>query len=68
MKRILLVAALLFLSLADAGWAALAKLIRQETRLAAGGEKVVVCVYAAGDREIERVYPMGNFCPQYADV
>jgi hypothetical protein len=28
----------------------------------------LVCIYAAADREVERVYPVDNFCPQYSEV
>ena len=54
--------------LAASAWAALAALRRQEERTLASGDRVVVCIYATPDgREFERVYPRGNFCPQYAE-
>ena len=56
------------MTFADSSWAVLAKLVRQEIRSTTSGDKVLVCIYAAGDREVERVYPVGNFCPQYTDL
>jgi hypothetical protein len=63
----LAVALLLCLSFAAVAWAVLARLVRQEIRRTDSGEQVLVCVYDAGGREIERVYPIGNFCPKYAE-
>ncbi len=55
------------LLLAVSAWATLAKLVRQEIRKTKDGDSVVVCIYDASGHEVERVYPMGNFCPQYID-
>ena len=67
MNKTLLIALIMCLSFAPS-WAVLAKLVRQEIRTTPSGGQVLVCIYAAGDREVERVYPMGNFCPQYTDA
>jgi uncharacterized membrane protein len=62
------IVALALAVLAAPACAALAALRRQEVRTLASGGQVVVCIYAAADgREFERVYPAGNFCPQYAE-
>jgi hypothetical protein len=68
MNKTLLIALIACMSFAPSSWAVLAKLVRQEIRTTTNGEKVLVCIYAVADREIERVYPTGNFCPQYAEV
>ena len=68
MNKALLLAFIVSMTFADSSWAVLAKLVRQEIRSTTSGDKVLVCIYAAGDREVERVYPVGNFCPQYTDL
>ena len=68
MNKTPLVALIVCMSFAASSWAALAKLVRQENRTTTSGSTVLVCIYAAADREVERVYPVGNFCPQYAEV
>lgn len=55
------------LSMAAPSWATLGKLVRQEVRPTASGASVLVCIYALAGREVERVYPVGNFCPLYAE-
>ena len=65
---VLLVGLLVAFAAGAPTWAALAKLVRQEIRETSDGGRVLVCIYAAGDREIERVYPIGNFCPQYVEA
>jgi len=67
-EQALLIAFIVSLNFADSSWAVLAKLVRHEIRITTSGDKVLVCIYAAGDREVERVYPAGNFCPQYTDL
>jgi len=68
MNKTWLVALILCMSFAPSSWAVLAKLVRQEIRTTPSGGQVLVCIYDAGDREVECVYPMGNFCPQYTDA
>jgi hypothetical protein len=60
-------AMMLWLLAATAAWAVLAKLVRQETRQTNAGQSLVVCIYDAGGRQIERTYPAGNFCPAYVE-
>ena len=66
--RSLLIGFVVAFAVGPPAWAALAKLVRQEIRGTSNGGQVLVCIYAAGDREVERVYPIGNFCPQYTDA
>ena len=68
MNKALLIAFVVSLTLADSSWAVLAKLVRHEIRSTTSGDKVLVCIYAADDLQVERVYPVGNFCPQYTDL
>ena len=64
---VLPVAALLCLSLSTLAWADLGKLVRQQIRRTASGDSVLVCVYVIGNHDVERTYPLGNFCPKYAE-
>lgn len=66
-KMGLAVALLVSQCIAPAAWAVLAKLASQELRQTASGTTVLVCIYEAAGRKIERIYPAGNFCPQYVD-
>jgi hypothetical protein len=47
--------------------AALARLVRQYVGATPGGEPELVCVYSVYSREFERRYPIGNWCPEYAE-
>ena len=47
--------------------AALAKLVRQYVGATPGGEPELMCVYCVDSREFERRYPIGNWCPEYAE-
>jgi hypothetical protein len=68
MKSLVLPVALLIgLSVSTQAWAELGRLIRQEVRRTASSESVLVCIYAVGSREVERIYPLGNFCPKYVE-
>lgn len=60
---------LLSLSMPAPAWAAeLGKLVRQEARPTVSGTILLVCIYSVSGREIERVYPAGNFCPLYVEA
>jgi hypothetical protein len=48
--------------------AAMAKLVRQYVGATPGGEPVLVCEYSVDGRVFEERYPIGNFCPMYAEA
>ena len=48
--------------------AAMAKLVRQYVGATPGGEPELVCEYSLDGRVFERRYPIGNFCPMYAEA
>ena len=48
--------------------AAFANLVRQYERSSQSGPAVLVCVYAVDGKELEREYPVGNFCPARIEV
>jgi hypothetical protein len=61
------VAASLLIVFAATASAAFAKLVRQYVGATAGGEPELVGVYSIDNREFDRRYPIGNFCPLYAE-
>jgi hypothetical protein len=46
----------------------MAKLVRQYVGATPGGEPVLVCEYSVDGRVFEERYPIGNFCPMYAEA
>jgi hypothetical protein len=61
------VAALALMTLVEAH-AELLPLIRQYIRETGSSTPVLVCVYGTQGQEVERTYPLGNFCPRYAET
>ena len=61
------VAALALMTMVEAH-AELLPLIRQYIRETGSSTPVLVCVYGTPSQEVERTYPVGNFCPRYAET
>ena len=50
-------------------YAALIPLVRQYVIEGGSGTSTLVCVYGTPDNlEVEHTYPVGNFCPKYAEA